>query len=308
MELLYGSYVFSCTFESDGILPCYKGSTFRGAFGQALKSVVCALKKEKCSECILNEKCLYAHFFEIPPNSVSPSPHPFVIEPPLTNQTFFPKGSNFSFNLILLGKTNHNLPYFIYAFEQMGKRGIGKRVKGKRAAFKLNQVTHKDQVIYSDSDNKFARPESLECIVCPDKISHSLDVSRVKVTFITPFRTQFKNKLYGDVKFHILARAMLRRISTVFKLFGEKEPELDYKGIIDRANGVEIVDNKTKWTEWRRYSSRQNTGMFMGGVSGEIIYSGCLEEFIPLLDMSSKLHIGKQTTFGLGKISYKAIE
>jgi len=42
--ILYGKYRCICQFETDGILPYYKGSTFRGVFGKALKKIVYALK------------------------------------------------------------------------------------------------------------------------------------------------------------------------------------------------------------------------------------------------------------------------
>lgn len=64
--MFYGKYLFSSTFTDDAIFPHYKGSTFRGIFGQALKKVVCALKKQECKDCLLREKCVYSFVFEIP--------------------------------------------------------------------------------------------------------------------------------------------------------------------------------------------------------------------------------------------------
>jgi hypothetical protein len=46
--MLYGKYQFLCCLTDETILPCYKGSTFRGVFGRALKRVVCALKRQEC--------------------------------------------------------------------------------------------------------------------------------------------------------------------------------------------------------------------------------------------------------------------
>ncbi|MCD6184409.1 MAG: hypothetical protein J7K84_01255 [Deltaproteobacteria bacterium] len=130
----YGEYRFFCVFENDAYLPNYKGSTFRGVFGRALKKVVCAFKKQECTQCLLKQRCIYALVFEtsvsmeVPEGSRTASPpHPFVIEPPLTTETKFSKGSSFNFNLLLFGEINNSLPYFIYAFEQMGKTGMGKK-------------------------------------------------------------------------------------------------------------------------------------------------------------------------------------
>ncbi|RLB08587.1 MAG: CRISPR-associated protein Cas6, partial [Deltaproteobacteria bacterium] len=51
-----------------------------------------------------------------------------------------------------------------------------------------------------------------------------------------------------------------------------------------------------------RYSNRQESKMFMGGIIGSITYEGELDEFYPLLKFCQEVHIGKATSFGLGKI------
>ncbi|MFB3926226.1 MAG: hypothetical protein ACE14T_09240 [Syntrophales bacterium] len=60
----FGSYNFSCVFTEDALLPAYKGSSFRGVFGHALKKVACALRHRECRECILRLQCIYVHTFE----------------------------------------------------------------------------------------------------------------------------------------------------------------------------------------------------------------------------------------------------
>jgi len=109
--MLYGRYSFSIQFEDNAILPEYKGSTFRGVFGHALKRVVCALKKQECRDCLLREKCIYPYTFETMPQPVthddpvrvSSPPHPYVIEPPLNTKTRYTKGDTFDFSLLLFG-------------------------------------------------------------------------------------------------------------------------------------------------------------------------------------------------------------
>lgn len=62
--MLFGRYQFTCRFTEDALLPPYKGSTFRGAFGGALKKVVCAVREKDCSRCLLAARCVYARVFE----------------------------------------------------------------------------------------------------------------------------------------------------------------------------------------------------------------------------------------------------
>ena len=98
--MLYGQYRFHCRLDRDAALPAYKGSTFRGAFGIALKQVVCALKRRSCDGCLLRGQCLYTRVFETPlalapekESRMAQVPHPFVIQPPATEQTDFPAGA-----------------------------------------------------------------------------------------------------------------------------------------------------------------------------------------------------------------------
>jgi hypothetical protein len=83
---------------------------------------------------------VYALVFEttkaipaLPNSRIAAPPHPFVIEPPISGNTQFPEGSAFAFNLLLFGEINHSFSYFVYASEQMGKIGIGRRINGRRA-------------------------------------------------------------------------------------------------------------------------------------------------------------------------------
>lgn len=315
MIVLYGKYKFFCSLETAAVLPFYKGSTFRGVFGRALKQVVCALKKQECAQCLLKQKCIYALVFETSTALKAPAgsriaapPHPFVIEPPLTIATEFPKGAPFDFSLLLFGETNSNLPYFIYAFEQMGKIGIGKKVNGRRGRFTLKEVRCGEQIIYSESNRELQAPDATLILPCFDSNKVPEDPFSLKLTLQTPMRLKFKNRLNADLPFHVLVRAMLRRISSLLNSYGDGEPPLDYRGLVQRAETVRVSYTELAWFDWRRYSHRQDKSMLMGGLTGAITFKGNLKEYMPLVEFCSKVHIGKQTSFGLGKIKATIIQ
>jgi hypothetical protein len=96
---------------------------------------------------------------------------------------------------------------------------------------------------------------------------------------------------------------MLRRISTLCDYHGNGEPLLDYRGLVAKAKDVDIVTSSLRWVDWKRYSNRQEQAMLMGGMIGSVTYRGKLDEFMPLLRFCEKVHIGKQTSFGLGKFN-----
>jgi len=314
--MLYGKYRFECDLDDEAQLPLYKGSTFRGLFGHALKRVVCALKRQACENCLMRSRCLYVRVFETPlalqmPEGarISSPPHPFVMEPPLTEQRVYEKGSTIGCDLILFGEVNNSLPYFVYAFDQMGKIGVGKRVNGKRGRFTLREVSSNGTRLYSGEEQKLIGMKSIEDIpgsnlAHVEKTDASNGKTNVKITLETPLRLKFENKLKGgaELPFHVLVRAMLRRVSSLYNVYGEGEPSLDYRGLVQRAENVRIAENNLSWHDWRRYSNRQEREMLMGGMAGSVTYEGELGEYLPLLTFTEKTHLGKNTSFGLGKI------
>ena len=90
------------------------------------------VKGKPCDSCLLKQKCIYSYIFETPPPDdteilrLYPKvPHPFVIEPPVTEKQTFAPGESFSFHLLLIGNAIDYLPYFVYTFTELGKQGIG---------------------------------------------------------------------------------------------------------------------------------------------------------------------------------------
>ncbi|MCK5098915.1 MAG: CRISPR system precrRNA processing endoribonuclease RAMP protein Cas6 [Desulfobacteraceae bacterium] len=309
----YGKYTFSCRFINNAELPCYKGSTFRGVFGIALKRIACTFKNNECGSCLLNTHCMYALVFETDKavaitsgSKFASVPHPFVIEPPLTEKTIFQPGDFFSFNILLFGNINKNIPYLIYALNEMGKIGLGKKLNAQRGRFKLATVSTGEKIIYKASEQKIF-PQNSEMLNFLNRIKSDKDIT-LKLILETPLRLKFKNKFNADLPFHVLVRTLLRRLSSLLECYGAGEPDIDYSGLVKEAENIKTTQNNLKWFDWKRYSSRQNKKMLMGGITGTITYKGKLEKYLALLEFCSKTHIGKQTAFGLGKFYFEVIE
>jgi len=307
----FGRYVFSCVFKDDAILPEYKGSTFRGLFGHALKKVVCALKREDCRDCLLRSRCVYALVFETTPPSaanagkarIAAPPHPYVISPVATPQTRYRQGESFDFTLLLFGQANDYLPYFVYAFAQIGQAGVGKSIKGKRATFSLEKVIAGGEIAYSADCGKIVEGQFAHELLLTDAPDEQRTADVLEINLLTPLRLKYDNHLEASLPFHILVRAALRRISSLMAAYGAGEPALDYRGLVARARDIRILSSSLRWFDWQRYSNRQDQAMLMGGMIGKVSYEGNLGEFLPLIRFCEKVHLGKQTTFGLGKFS-----
>ncbi len=326
MKIYYQKYTFIIEAVDSLYLPYYKGSTFRGGFGNVFRKIVCPLRRMECLDCLLRLKCIYAYIFETPSqedaeilnmHKYEKVPHPFVLEPPLTENEFslsseiekkqdrvIQQGRKIEFNLILIGKATEYLPYFIYTFEELGKIGIGK----KRGRYKLNEVkllddtTNSDKITVYHGVEKVIRYGRISEINIPDNFKATGKLSELIIQFQTPLRIKYNRDLVVYPEFHILIRNLVRRIGLLYYFHcGGKKPTWDFRAIIEHAQRIEIKDSKLKWFDWERYSSRQNTRMKLGGLIGKIIYRGDIEPFIPIIKTGEILHAGKNTTFGLGK-------
>lgn len=134
--MLFGEYRFTVVFQDRARLPRFKGSTLRGALGIALKRASCALRRQECASCLLAERCVYCRIFEtVRSGDDKPgrgAPHPFALVPPMTTRTDFAPEEQLRFSLLLFGDAVRDLPYLIYAVEQMGRKGLGRKISGKR--------------------------------------------------------------------------------------------------------------------------------------------------------------------------------
>lgn len=318
--MLYSHYAIQCRFLEAGTLNIFKGSALRGAFGYALKRAVCTVREKECATCILYGQCLFAKFFIEQKNNEegkTPSiPHPYIIESPQNPKRTYAEGEEFEFSLILLGSICEKLPFMVYAFELMGLKGIGRAniATFKNASFEIIgiQSVHiqgKPQ-IYDTVKKRLLHiphPAVLEYSASNFLQIDTLSQKNQKLTVFleTPLRYKSDNVFHSKLDFEALFKLMIRRTCFVFKEFGEKEPAIDYADLLQKAKNINIIESNIQWKDQNRYSARQKQALKIGGLEGRISFRGDFTEFIPLLNLATLLHLGKQTSFGLGKIRYE---
>lgn len=280
-------------------------------------------RESMCEPCLLRGKCVYSYVFETPPPPDTSkmkkypfAPHPFVITPPLEEKRLYRENERLCFELILIGKAIDFLPYFIYTFDELGKMGIGKRKgkyqleevravnEGERAKVKGERIENGEKpLIYSGKDkilhNNF-NAMSIDRLLTPP-----LSSSALHLRFVTPTRLKFDGNLSSKLEFHILFRNLLRRISLLSYFHCGQELDLDFKGFIEGAKEVGVQKENLQWVDWERYSYRQETKMKMGGFVGSVKFDGDFEKFMPFLLLGEYIHVGKGTSFGLGKYEIK---
>ncbi|NOZ26392.1 MAG: CRISPR system precrRNA processing endoribonuclease RAMP protein Cas6 [Nitrospirae bacterium] len=286
------------------VLPSYKGSTLRGGFGHAFRRVVCALRNKECADCLLRGRCVYAYVFETPPpegakmmSKYTSAPHPFVIEPPPETRRGYTPDDEMDFGLILIGRAVDYLPYFVYAFDELGRIGLGR----DRAGFELVDVVCNGESIYDAGARTLGRHDSSDLNISFPAAAGPVP-EPLTLRFLTPARIVYSGRLTLDLEFHVLVRNLLRRLSLLSYFHCDAEPaDWDFKEIIRKAESVRVKSRSLRWHDWERYSARQKTRMKMGGFVGEATFEGDTGPFMDLVRAGEVLHVGKGTAFGLGR-------
>ncbi|MGR3220097.1 MAG: CRISPR system precrRNA processing endoribonuclease RAMP protein Cas6 [Candidatus Anammoxibacter sp.] len=306
----FAKFKFTLTAQEDIILPEYKGAVFRGGFGYAFKKIVCVQRSNSdCQNCMLQQNCVYSYIFETPCPKDSKVlrlyktvPHPFVIEPPSGSTNVIPKDHQTEFNLVLIGKAIEYLPYFIFTFNELGKTGIGKnRSKFVLKEVKAETIDGKHQPVY---DNENQTIQNGFPVLDAGQLNRENDLGgdrEIELEFLTPFRVRFDGKITAGIEFHIMVRSLLRRVSSLSYFHCGVELDWDFKSLIEAAKEVRKVKSSLHWYDWERYSTRQKQKMSLGGALGAVTFEGDIKPFKQLLRLGEFVHVGKGTSFGLGK-------
>ncbi len=276
----------------------------RGSFGYFLKKIVCIIHKKECNDCLLKSNCAYAYIFNTSPDSndfilsnYRTIPHPYVI-----NNLEQVNKKTVKFNLVLVGKAITYFPYFILAYSKIGSdEGLYNN------KFQIKKITS-----YKSLKDYFRKKGHI--VFRDEKIQKEPRVLKMaelefvkqniikKIIFLTPVRIKYSGKYVTNLEFHYLIRNLLRRISLLLYYHCGKKWTADIKEIIEKSKKIKIVKSELKFTEWERYSKRQEQKMRLGGVEGSIELEQCneLKYFTNLLIAGTILNIGKQSAFGFG--------
>lgn len=297
-QFYFSNVKFDLVADEPMILPEVKTSMFRGGFGHVFKKFNCANRLAKeCSACLLKDTCNYTFIFA---DNGTQRPKPYVIYSKDTTTRFLQKGAHFSFELLLFGKATKYLPHFIFAFIELGKRGIAK----SRNKFTVHTVSDNTGAILFEN-NKLLSAAPTTLWELPPQTKHPA-VQQVSLHFITPLRLTYFGDLVVTPTFEMIIKAISRRFSALCKEYCNGLPDIDYLPLLDKAKNVRVLSNHLVWKDWSRYSSRQHSKMEFGGLVGTITFAGDLGVFLPYLEFGSVIHIGKNCVFGNGK--YKILE
>lgn len=147
-------------------LPGYLGSTLRGAFGHAFRSVACPAPRG--FDCPVPSECPYHLVFESSPSADSDVlrtheeiPRPFVIAPSQSSadvgatrtRFLFHPGEEFCFELVLIGRAQKYFPHFVVALREVDRMGRGRRCVELNRIEALDRENAEPRLVYDVAEN-----------------------------------------------------------------------------------------------------------------------------------------------------------
>ena len=301
-QLSLARYRLDFTVETLLTLPAFAGSTLRGAFGRALRASACMTKAKTCDACPFLASCPYAVVFEPSPpvdghplQNFNQIPRAYVIEPPQWGEKIYLPGETLSFHLVLAGCVLKQLPLILWAFHNGFQSGVGKG-SGTASLARVWHVEGAAAVLILDGLGDHIATH--ETVVPP---APTFAGNAVTLHFDAPLRLQTNGRRATAEAFtpRKLLTTLIRRIALVHEFHGPGPLSLDFKTLAVLAD-EQTSDKQLQWRDWRRYSSRQQQNMDLGGVIGSWKLTGDLSPFLTFLHLGQWLHVGKEATFGLG--------
>jgi hypothetical protein len=326
-------------------LPEYLGSTLRGAFGRAFRTLACPARFDE--PCPIPAQCPYHLIFESSPPPDSEAlrtheeiPRPFVIAPewrlmpdqhphpdPLPQRSgrgadslsgrgasgggsrrIYEPGEELSFGLTLIGRAQEFFPHFVVALREMDRLG---RARQTIALTRIESRTgfsacSPGQIVYDAGENLVHG--MAPPLTLADCAREPCPRGPVTIEFVTQTRLKHEGMWARIAEFQVFFRRLLGRLSSMARFHCGAPLEVDFKRIIDEAHKVRLVRNDARWVSWSRYSSRQNTKMQWEGLAGTVIYDGELTPFWPYLVFGQYIHVGHGATFGLGRYQIGVVQ
>lgn len=259
--------------------PFFSTSMIRGAFGLALKKVVCINPAFRCNNCFIKDNCIYYDFYEMQ-NSFKK----FRITSKLGMK-------HLTFSIYLYEDKTKELPYILAAIKKALKEiGLGKE---KRVVNDLNISIGKKEV-YKNGD--FLPINDIE----PFELNLDKYYKNIKIKFITPVSLKYKNEYItkDKIKTHILIINLYKRF---LKLKDKPNTNMDFQ-----VEG-EIVKNSLKPLDLFRYSNRKRKHMKLSGLIGEIHINNIDKNSYNYLKIGEIIGIGKNGVFGFGDYKIEPI-
>lgn len=318
---------FSAVLERDDHGLRFLGPTVRGALGTVLKDTVCQVAHRDCARCHLAGLCTYPLIFDgrAPEDRTilrryPTIPQPFVLDVAGPGSwTGTPR--ELLFGIRLFGDAGDHWTTVIDTIEAMGRRGLGSgrtrfRVAGVQDASTGALVWHN------------GAPGQVPARAVHLHQGPPFTKSMVRIRFETPLslrdggqralsppsplalilaarrRLQILTAFYGCVPDALASHTTLS--------VGRTTPAPDDRDAPPPPRRFDeeefrVIDAQTSDWSIERFSGRQQRRVPLGGITGHMVIEGPWPEVGGWFRMLERTHLGKHTSFGLGRITVEEL-
>ncbi|MGN7611207.1 CRISPR system precrRNA processing endoribonuclease RAMP protein Cas6 [Magnetococcales bacterium HHB-1] len=283
----------------------------RGQLGFHLKKQTCRFddfRVRSCKGCQFISECLYYHLFDGEHNAVKPYTLAIrMADDP--RSVFLLPGNQATLEIKLFGPAipHHQIMVdtTIKALESLPMKSRSHRRK-KAQTLQCEKIAIPRPSQVNDSQAPLIWPLSA-WVGYPDQplqINNPNQQGWVILHIETPLHLIVDRQPLKRLQFYHLIHAIIHRLRDLKRQFGHNKnmgriPDL----LMEQAKQIKIEASTLEWRRWRRYSLRQKRVFYLEGLQGEVLFTGAILPFIPLLTAGSLIQVGKNTTGGLGRIT-----
>jgi hypothetical protein len=311
----------------------YWGSRLRGGFGDALLDQLCIRQDPlQCRRAPQSCECGYQQLFKptreistlkptgAPLGSHNNLPAPFVINPPPVENRPYQQGRRLIFDFVALGPMCQHIKQVVQAFAAYGETGL-MRGGARRARFALTEVRD----LLGGGRSIFGmgrlRPVVMRNIAAvAAEIGAREGGTQLQMEFITQVmidnqKAQKRDhqtglKVFAD--FFDVIYNLTARVAGLWQLYGEGWPgQAEYyrwrERLLKASRQITILQNSLEMIYLTGYSNRKEAPTPLHGFVGTMKFSGDFTPFLNLLAIGEVIHIGNQTTYGLGRYRYELL-
>lgn len=287
--------------------PDHAGSLVRGLVGRALRRHGCARSSAAADvpgspanvpgpcehACEAPRACTYATLFDPPP--CDPPPHrllasaerppaPVVLRIPAPGARALAPGDRVEIGVRILGtRSSEEIAAVSAALESMAEVPVGT----DGGAWTLHEIRQ-------------AGARNRPIAIAPSGTA----VSMLRIEFETPAWIETKGRVAADLAFTTLFRAVARRITVACALYGSLAADHDraFTELDAIAARARVVDRRLRVVSWERLSVERDERHPMRGLVGSLDVEGELGPLVPWLRWGEIVHVGKATSYGLGRM------
>ncbi len=304
LRIRYVKMTFKLVFPEDSVLPTHKVSALRGGIGEMLLRQNCVRDRD-CDACDFESECIvrrtmYSKYEIQPAFSTGKDSMGYVIECE-NYKSEFPEGSALFFNLILFGKTIVYLNQYLMAVYALGQSGIAKN----KVRFFVDSVMNERRQPIMEDGNVYKQNYKIETI--QDYVNFRKKILKgnsFSVRVQSPTSITYRKEALKELNAQAILESAARKIYMLDCYEG-----IDAEMMQFRQEDIPIDTGQESIPETvRRYSSTANSKMNLRGIRGHIDLENVSDDVLSILIAAELTHIGKNTSFGFGRIKVKEPE